>query len=522
MVEAALGPANPIGDQPCFGNRAVLWTWVLVGSAAMTLYGLTMAPDLLWGDSGEAQLRVLTDAIRGDRSLARAHCTYYAAAIAIREVFNMEAARAANLTAALAGAVTVANFAALIAKCTTRWVTIIASCIALMCSHTLWQMSTGAEVITFYTMFMTAELFAVLCFFQSGKCMWMVIAALMNGLALSTHNFAMLIWPAYAVAIVIALRSRMLSMRWLSIAAAAWLVGACPLIAATLLEWRRVGSSVAALESLLFGGFQAEVLNASISLRSILQLCVMGVYNFPTPLLLAVPVGFVVARRLMPRAFLYFATIGGAVLLLFVARYNVADQYTFMAPVYIVLAVFMAMGIDWAIQSRPSRVVSVIVIALAALGPVVFAVTPAIVRQYASNVIPDSTKRVPYRDPFEWFFQPWRCGYSGARQYADEVLASLPPSAVLIVLDTMRPPLDYLQGHDGRRLDVYLSNSHFAWPGRERREATRENTDAMVNAGMLYVASPVEGYVSTWMLNDKYDFIADGLVYRVVFRDRAD
>jgi len=499
---------------PYEGGR-VLWIWLLAGSAATALYGLTMAPDILWGDSGEAQLRVLTDSIRGNRSLARSHCTYYAMAVAIRTVFNMEAARAANLTAALAGAVTIANFAALLARILTTRAAVIAGTVALMCSHTLWQMSTGAEVVTFYTMFLTAELLAMLCFCQSGRGMWIAIAALMNGLALSTHNFAMLLWPAYGVAIALILRKRALSMHWLWIAIVAWGVGASPLIVLSAAEYGQVGSAGEVLQSLLFGRFQSEVLGVSASVRSIAQLAAMAVYNVPTPVLLAAPIGLVASRASLPRPYWYFVTCSGVILLVFAARYNVADQYTFMVPFYIVMALFIALGIDRVLRARPSRLIAVTAVVLAALSPIVYAATPALVRRFVPSVLPASAGRVPYRDPYDWFFQPWRRGYDGANRFAVETLNVLPPNAFLFVLDTMRPPLDYVQGRDARRPDVYLSYSPFDWPGRERREITRENTKAMVNAQVLHVGAPVKGYVPDWLLSREYRFIQVGPVFRV-------
>lgn len=518
MGEASTVPGVSVGGELRYKDRSILWIWVLAGSATMALYGLTMAPDILWGDSGDAQLRVLTDSIRGNRSLARSHCTYYAVAVAIRNALNMESARAANLTAALAGAATVANFAALVARMVTTRAAMIAATVALMCSHTLWQMSTGAEVVTFYTMFLTAELLAMLYFCQSGRGMWIAIAALMNGLALSAHNFAMLLGPAYGVVLAIALRRRVLSAHWLGIAIVAWGVGASPLIVLAAAEYGQVGSAGEVLRSLLFGRFQSEVLSMSTSLRSIAQLMAMTIYNVPTPLLLAAPIGLVAARSSLPRPYWYFVTGSGVILLVFTARYNVADQYTFMVPFYIVMTVFIALGIDRVLRARPSRLIAVSTVALAALSPIVYAATPALVRRFIPGVLPASAARVPYREPYDWFFQPWRRGNDGASRFAFETLDVLPPNAFLFVLDTMRPPLDYLQGRDARRLDVYLSYSPYDWPERKRREINRENTDAMVNAQILHVGAPVKGYIPEWLLGGEYRFIQVGPVFRVVHR----
>ena len=493
--------------------------WIITAAVALLLYGLTMAPGVLWGDSGEAQLRVLTGSLRGHRSLARSHSTYYAAACFLRTVLKMEPSRAANLTAAIAGAVTVANFGAIAARFAIHKTAVIASVCMLMFSHTLWQMSTGAEVVTFYTMLLTAELLAMLRFAQSSRPGYLVLAVLINGLSFSTHDFALLLWPAYAVVVVSAVRRGTLHRRWVGLSAAAWCLGATPILYLALNHWRESGSIVATLHSLLIGRYDDPVLNASISIRSLSRVVMMTAYNFPTPLAVTALIGWWCAAKRVPRLWLIYVACAASVVTLFAVRYDVADQYTFMVPPYILLMVFAPLGIDRLLASRARPSVCAGVVALSAMAPLVYFVTPQLVRRYAPGVIPASARRVPNRDSYDWFFQPWRCGYDGAERYARRVFDVLPEGAILIVLDTMRQPLDYLQGRDDLRRDVYLSNSAYDWPGRTRREVTRDNTDQIIRRGLLYAAAPMPEYISPWMLDERYAFIPAGPVYKVVLQD---
>lgn len=483
----------------------------------MTLYAVTMAPGLLWGDSGEAQLRVLTQSIRGERSLARAHSAYYAIAIALHRAFSMEAARAANLAAAIAGAVTVANVGALVACIASRRTSIIAATCMLMFSHTLWQMSTGAEVVTFYAMFMTGELLAMWIFVSTRRHVWFAAAMLLNGLAFSTHNFALLFLPAYALIAWHALRDRWMPAKWILLSVVAWCIGAGGVFALCVAELSGGASTGQVAASLLFGRFEDQVLNASLSMNMLGRVAGMVVYNFPSPLILLCVAGWWWGRRETPFLFWLFATCAAALVTCFAVRYNVPDQYTFMVPSYVFMTIFSAVGIEWWLCNRPSDFAKIGLIAMAMIAPVVYAATPSLVRRFAPRVIPKSVARVPFREPYDWLLQPWRCGYDGARRYAESVWEALPPDAFLLVFDTMRPPLDYYQGCYGKRLDVCLSYSPYRWSDGKDCSHTRENTDSMVTEGRLFTASADRKYISPWLLDGRFDFVPTGLVFKVVY-----
>ena len=143
---------------------------------------LTMAPGVLWGDSGDAQVRVLAGEWTDARELARTHITYYAAAIGLHRFGGLDAALAANLVSALAGAITVANTCWLLSLFVRRRLAVVCGGALLLVSHTLWQLSTGAEVVTFSTMCLSFEMVMVTRFAQTSRARWLALAALANGI----------------------------------------------------------------------------------------------------------------------------------------------------------------------------------------------------------------------------------------------------------------------------------------------------------------------------------------------------
>lgn len=490
-------------------------TWCVATAAATALYVATMAPGVLWGDAGEAQIRVLAGSLAGFDELVRAHVTYYLVAIGIHRAFNLEAAVAANLVSALAGAITVGNFAVLASLLVRSRISVLCATSMLMLSHTLWQLSAGAEVVTFSTMLLTAELVMLVRFVTTGSRRWLALAALLNGLGLATHNFALLIWPAYAWALWRAARSGSRpSARWIAGSLVAWTVGVAPLAVLTIAHLRTSGSIAATMTSLLTGGFERQVFNTQLSGGTLLRNAGMLVLNFPTPLVLLAIWGWWRCRT-VHRDLWSVLTIAFAVYVLFAARYRVPDQYTFMVHSYVFVALFVALGIDIVTARIRSRWALVALVVLSVWSPAAYAAMPVFARRYAGSLMPIPARDVPHRDTYNWFLRPWRLGDHGPERFAREMLQDLPESAVVIMDATLRHPVDYLQGRDRLRLDVRLSNAPTRWNSREPINVTADTACDWISRGLLFVSSTVPSYAPNWILDGEYGFEPFGHLYQV-------
>ncbi len=158
------------------------------------------------------------------------------------------------MTAAVAGALTIANVAWLIAYLVRSIPAVICGTALLLFSHTLWQLSTSAEVVTTTTALMSAELVFFVKLIETRRLRWLAALALANGLGVSNHNFALLIWPVYAV----------LVMGWWSawsgarlkkaaIAVGCLLLGMAPVLALCLDDYLTRGSLADTVESFMVG-----------------------------------------------------------------------------------------------------------------------------------------------------------------------------------------------------------------------------------------------------------------------------
>ena len=420
------------------------------------------------------------------------------------------------------GAITIANFTYLGAKLGLTRTGVFVATALLMLSHTLWQLSAGAEVISTSTMLFTAEIVFLLAALRTGRLHWLGLALMANGLGVSNHNLSLLMWPVYAV-IAVRWQGRWQGrkLRALLVAGGGLLVGLVPVLILCVDDLLVHHSISHTLESFLVGHYGAKVTN----LGRVPILCARAagatLLNFPTPALLLVIPGLVYACRRW-RGPSWWVLFGAALIYTaFGARYDVPDQHTFLVPAFIFVALFCGAGADYLIERQVSRWVRVVVCLLALLAPAVYAVAPPLLRGRMPELAGIPTREVPHRDPLVWFLRPWRCGYDGPECFAREVFEVLPESAWLVIDSTAVRPLNYLQVAEGLRRDVRLD----CWAARqdwfgtegERAEAHRQ---AKYEAGLLFAASDHKSAVPKWLLEWDPGFEPVGLVYHVVGANR--
>jgi hypothetical protein len=285
--------------------------WIGAFAVAATLYIATMAPGVLWGDSGDAQARLLNRLWRDPRDLARAHVSYYAVGWLVQVVTGRTAAWSANLVAALAGAATVAHVAVATRLLTVNRLAAGAAALLMMLSHTLWQLSCGAEVVTFSTMCLAGEMALLILLIRTQRLEFAVTLALVNGIGWTTHNLAMLTWPVYALLIIQHRRTVFgCGPRAIAVVAAAWLAGCAPLLVMTVSACLEASSVGETLRSLLVGRYAPQVFHHEVTSGGLLRVGGYVLMNFPTPLLILAPWGWW-ALRAWSRAVWIFVTLAG-------------------------------------------------------------------------------------------------------------------------------------------------------------------------------------------------------------------
>lgn len=506
--------ALPLAGMPNHAFRRLLWGVSLV--LAWMLYRLTMAPGILWGDSGAAQLHTAADGWLVEGQIARSHVLYFLLTRALHRLGALDAAFAANLVSTIGGALTVANSAYICAAlCRTRTAAVVGVLLTVF-AHTLWRLSVSTEVVTLTTALLTAELMCLLRLIETQRPHWLILVLLCNGLGVANHNFAMLMWPVY---LMLAIRFRpalgAAHLRWAALALVPWLIGISPLIVLCFADWRTQGSLSTTLGSLLWGNYSGKVTNAARMPKLLVQTITYTVLNYPTPLLFFFFGGMTAIRRMgsPALAWLMFGVL--AVYLLFGMRYDVPDQFTFLVPAFLLVSIFTAKGVDqWLTRRRRAPLVHVLLLLGACAGPLVYTALPLVLRNIAVSADWLPRRDVPYREHFHWFLRPWLNGYTGAERFARETLDALPPWAVLVVDSTLVAPLNYLQMVEGVRKDVRLD----CWAARQEWLAAIDwDTErrAALSRGLLFTTSDDPRYQPSWLREAAHTLQREGLVFRV-------
>jgi len=449
--------------------------WAVGFLTALLLYALTLAPDLVWQDSGDYQYQAARLDLSRPGDAVRVHPWFLAIAHVLGYVPLWNYAYAANLASAIGTALAVANVLLLARLMTGRtWPAAVAA-VSFAVGQAVWAHAVMAETYGWAAAFLSAECLCAWAWINRARVRWLLLLFFLNGIAISNHMMASISLVVFGVWMIVeSLRGRA---PWWTFAASAglWLIGGTLYWIVLGMEYDHTGSVTETLRSATVGRWGSAIFNLA-DLPSMLGKSVLYVVlNYPTPLILAVFAGAAVLMRrrdAMSRLLLVL----GALCFAWAARYKVADQYAFFIPFYVVASLMIGAGAAWFLGSR-SRARAAALLAAALLPAAVYAILPSVAERIG---YPSFPRRLPYRDPYVFFFQPWRTCDNGARRFAEETLASLPPGAVLAPDSTALPPLLCVHDLEHRRPDVFI--------GKPDSVAGRR----------VFVTSDVPGYAPAW------------------------
>ncbi len=371
-----------------FGRGTARSFWGLV-LGFLALYALTAQRGLGWGDSGEFQYRILVcdgGVLAGAESFATAHPLYVALArLVCRTPFHV------TLLSSLFGALSVGG----LFLCTRR----LTLAVLFGLSHMVWWLSCLAEVQTMSLAFIVFETFLLLRFLETERRAWLVAAAFLTGLHLNCHNAALLAGPAFLYLFVRTdVRTVLASLVAGALGASYWLVALATRGFGDVLVGR-YGAQVSGLlpENGLVTAFNFALAGLSLAVPAFLAVraCVRRRgRNASTP-----------AASRSPRTVTLMLLL--AVHALFVVRYFVPDQATFLLP-----TLFFAFALlsEAAPEGKTAALLALaqLVLPLAAWG--VFSLLPT----------PEGRTPHRYRDDAAYFALPWKCHDTSADRYAAE------------------------------------------------------------------------------------------------------
>ncbi len=413
--------------------------WAVVLAAALLLYAATAARVIQWQDSGSHVLRIVQGEVTNPLGLALAHPLFYWLGRAFVGILPVEPAHAVSLVSALAGAVAVANVFGLVRQLCGRVAPAVLAAASLAVAHTFWQFSTIPESYTLAAALLTAEMWCLVLWAQTRRPVWLVTMFLASGLGLANHNLALLTLPVVATVLLLALWYRQAGWRTLLACVVGWLVGASSLLVLVVQEAIGTGDVSGAIHSMLFGRYESHVKGEGISLRLAAISVAFTVLSFPNLTLLAAVLGAVRGGRLgVPRLAMYALLAALGIHLLFVLRYSVVDQYTFLVPAYALIAVLAGLGYAYMLDHWSSawrRAIPVAAGLMIVVTPLWYVVATATARHY--DVLGAQKRDKPYRDDYAYLLLPWGVAETSAERMSSQALDLAGERGLVIVEDGM-------------------------------------------------------------------------------------
>jgi len=445
-----------------FDRRAMIG-WIAALAVALSLYALTMAPDLVWHDAGYYQWEAARLNLERPGETVRVHPFFVLLAHGFGQVGIWNYAKGASVASALGTAVAVANVWLIVWLLARRVGPASIAALTCMLAHTIWQQGVQPQTYGWSNAALSGMLLAAVAYALTGRMGYLLMAFFVAGVGISIHlmtQIGVVVLGAWVLARV--LRGR--TPAWVVPAVAGlWLVGGSLFWYVVYLEYDRTRDVAATLESAFLGGWGSAVFNVAGVGTMLLRSVLMAVLNFPTPLVLLGLYGIWRSRRLLAGTPLA-AVLGGAMVLyvLFAMRYRVPNQNFFFTPTYLLLAIYIGLGVHATGWARRR-------VGLAALAALAIAVVPAywVIAETARAVKFNprdggAIHEIPYRDFYAYYFMPWQCSQTGPRRFAEEALDALPKKAVLLPDTTTAPPLKCLHDVEGLRPDVLIVDPYDA------------------------------------------------------------
>ena len=480
--------SSPISYRPTAGSCSTKGLWLLCFVLLAGLYVFTCQRGIGWQDSGRFQWRVARGDYSGDIGLASAHPLCVVLGRAAIPLPGDNLAWRINAIGALGMAVAMANLAAAVAVLTgRRWIG-LATAGMLGVSHTIWWLATISEVYYGWALAgLTGELW--LLAILMGRPRWTVLTglAVVNGLGLCAHNMALLALPVYAVVAVVLVAKRKLPAWSLAAAAGGYLLGAGGYIAMTAHLAYTGGDIIAAVRSALVGDFAKEVLNTTVISSRIKANAAIASMNLLGALPILAIVGWVKLRGRVGGAMAAALAALTGIYVLFVVRYPVADQFTFLGPTLALLAVAGGVGLAVLVDaSRNLRRVAIIAVAASVLlGPAVLTAMPTIIRRAGAE--PHRPRELPGRDEMRYWLVPWKHTEDSAETFAAAALAQAGPDGVILTDSTGYYPLVGLGDRNGPSASTMIIRTSAAKENYDRDPAAFKQAIGRRN---IYILAP--------------------------------
>jgi hypothetical protein len=420
-------------------GSSVQVAWMLVFAAALLLYASTASRTIGWQDSGQFVLRVVRGETTDPFGLACAHPLHFWLGTLAVKILPVQPPFAMALLSGLFGALAVANVFGIVRTLTNTAKAALLAALGLAVAHTFWRFSTFVEVYSISAATLTAEMWALVMWDRTRRPKWLVLMFLINGIGLANHDLALLTLPVIGIVLLLALKAHQACLRTFLASAVAWMLGCSIYLFMIVQEARADHNLTMAIRSALFGKFESQVLSHGPLLTYTAISIAFTLLSFPNLMLPVAAWGVARGRKLgiPPLSFwsLFTATL---IHMAFVLRYAVIDQYTFLAPVYALIAVFSGIGIAHVVKTCDPTIrrwaIGLTTLSIL-LTPTVYPVAFVVTRHF--HFLGGYARNKPYRDDYRYLFIPWGLGENSAQRMSTQAIKLASRGGVIITEDPM-------------------------------------------------------------------------------------
>ena len=480
--------------------------------AALAVYVPTLAPGLLWGggDFATFQTKAFTRQIESN---VFGHPMWVVLAQPFVALPIGDVALRANLVSAVFASAALAFVFLAAQRITNSTGASLLATGVLMVSHTFWTYAVMPKPYSLNALMLAACTYFVVRWGHEKRGRDLYLFATLYGLSLLNHLVMLTAAAGFLVFITLVARRATEARRQAAIAGVIYMAALLPymLLVTRAGEGEGTGATIGAF----LRGFATALASPLALALGLAAGATLLVYQF----MFSLPVGLLGLGRSWQTdrsiaALLLLIALGNVAFLLGATDPRTGGEYVwnlhYYLMTYTVFGLWIAIGFAhlWP-RLTETRLKQAASLTLFIAAPViVYAIAPSIARPLAANL--PGFRALGGRDNLNYALSPWKHNETGARPFAESILAALPPHSTLFADYSIWAVVNYLQVVEGVRPDVIVHKL----PGTgstQQLPFILERADT----GRLYLAD-VNRYYDLTDIQTRFDVTPAGPIYRLV------
>jgi len=253
---------SPAGHKAGVAAASGGWPgWLAVFACALTLYVMTLAPDLTWQDQGDYQYQAAKCNLNRPGDVVRIHPLFIITSHLVGRLGIWSYARAANLVSAIFTAVTVANVYLVVFRlCAGAWPAVLAA-FTFAFAHSVWFLGVQAQTYGMANAALSGGLLSILAYLERRQRRFLFLTGLLFGLGISVHLMSQVGFAVIMAWLVAKCIRREIPIRTIAAVIMSWALGALLLWIVMAIEYKRSGDLAGTIASAIWGRWAEAIFN---------------------------------------------------------------------------------------------------------------------------------------------------------------------------------------------------------------------------------------------------------------------